>query len=148
MANQPPKRKSRRSFLREIMFGWLFVTVLPILYAIADYIYPKMKKELSLVDYSIAKISDIPVNSFKVFRIEKKPIIVMNSAGGQIHALSLICTHLGCIVAYTQEDQKFHCNCHGSVFDSNGKNVAGPAPLPLKPYRVRLTDTDILISET
>ncbi len=140
-------QKTRRGFLREIMFGWIALTALPILYVIADYIYPRSKKEVSLLDYPVAKLSDVPTNSFKIFRVNKKPVIVMNSEQGQVKAMSLICTHLGCVVEFNPDEKKFHCNCHGSIFDRDGKNISGPAPKPLIPYRVKLTNTDILISE-
>ncbi|TAK51529.1 MAG: ubiquinol-cytochrome c reductase iron-sulfur subunit [Bacteroidetes bacterium] len=142
-----PIQKTRRGFLREVMFGWFLLTLLPALYVVAEYLYPASNREKSLKDYPIAKVTDIPFNSFKIFKLKKKPVIVMNSESGQIKAMSLICTHLGCVVEFKPEEQKFHCNCHGSIFDRDGKNIAGPAPIPLKPYRVTLTGTDILISE-
>lgn len=46
-----------------------------------------------------------------------------------IYAVSLVCTHLGCIVKPSEEG--FQCPCHGSWFDLNGKVVKGPAPSAL-----------------
>lgn len=43
-----------------------------------------------------------------------------------IAAVSLVCTHLGCIVKRSGDG--FDCPCHGSRFDSKGQIVAGPAP--------------------
>ena len=146
MTDQSSK-PTRRSFLREVLFGWFFLTVLPALYVVAGYIYPRTKIEKAVEDFPISKLTEVPPNTFKIFRLKKKPVIVMNSEQGQVKALSLICTHLGCVVEYHEDEQKFHCNCHGSVFDKDGKNISGPAPIPLKPYRVKLTDTEILISE-
>ncbi len=147
MSIPTPQRKTRRGFLREILFGWFALTVLPMIYVIAEYIYPKSAKEINLLDYPVAKLADVPVNSFKIFKVKKKPVIVMNSEQGQIKAMSLVCTHLGCVVEFKPEEKKFHCNCHGSIFDKDGINLSGPAPKPLIPYRVKLTNTDILISE-
>ena len=63
------------------------------------------------------------------------------------HAISGICTHLGCTVKFSpftmpQEETvrqvtyralgEFHCPCHGSKFRGEGTNYAGPAPRPLK----------------
>lgn len=43
-----------------------------------------------------------------------------------ISAVSLVCTHLGCIVKRAGDG--FDCPCHGSKFGSEGQVVAGPAP--------------------
>lgn len=46
-----------------------------------------------------------------------------------IAAISLVCTHLGCIVGET--DEGFVCPCHGSKFDRQGEVKSGPAPRSL-----------------
>ncbi len=43
------------------------------------------------------------------------------------HAISSICTHLGCITERTANGT-FKCPCHGSSFDADGKVTGGPAP--------------------
>jgi cytochrome b6-f complex iron-sulfur subunit len=48
-------------------------------------------------------------------------------------------THLGCTVGYFQNDERFHCPCHGSVFAPDGSVVHGPAPRPLEWFEVTLT---------
>ena len=50
--------------------------------------------------------------------------------GGEVYAISAVCTHLGCIVA-AQEGGGFYCPCHGSRFKPSGAVIAGPAPRPL-----------------
>jgi cytochrome b6-f complex iron-sulfur subunit len=49
--------------------------------------------------------------------------------GKGVHAVSTICTHLGCIVKPTTEG--FECPCHGSRFAPDGSVVKGPAPRAL-----------------
>jgi nitrite reductase/ring-hydroxylating ferredoxin subunit len=51
-----------------------------------------------------------------------------------VHAVSLICTHLGCIVKPTGEG--FDCPCHGSRYDREGSVVKGPAPKALSWLKV------------
>ncbi|NIQ96373.1 MAG: ubiquinol-cytochrome c reductase iron-sulfur subunit [Desulfuromonadales bacterium] len=56
---------------------------------------------------------------------------------GDVSALSLECTHLGCLV--NTIDQGFYCPCHGSEFGPRGEVWSGPAPRNLDwlPVRVR-----------
>lgn len=46
---------------------------------------------------------------------------------GNIHAVSAICTHLGCTVSFNREDATWDCPCHGSRFDVHGHVLQGPA---------------------
>jgi menaquinol-cytochrome c reductase iron-sulfur subunit len=53
---------------------------------------------------------------------------------------SPLCPHLGCRYAYNDEQKKFLCPCHGSVYSELGVHEAGPAlrgldPLPLRNYQ-------------
>jgi cytochrome b6-f complex iron-sulfur subunit len=50
--------------------------------------------------------------------------------GGEILALDLTCTHLGCTVTATARG--FACPCHGSRFGTGGEVLQGPAPQPLR----------------
>lgn len=63
-------------------------------------------------------------------------IIVANSDGNNYVALSSICTHQGCTVGYSVQNNNFPCPCHGSLFNSNGSVANGPATQPLKQYSV------------
>lgn len=57
-----------------------------------------------------------------------------------IYALRTSCTHLGCITLWSESEQRFRCPCHGSVFTSEGINVAGPAPRPLERCAIRVAE--------
>ena len=52
--------------------------------------------------------------------------------GEGVHAISTVCTHLGCIVKPTASG--FECPCHGSRFTKDGAAPsAGPAPDAISP---------------
>jgi cytochrome b6-f complex iron-sulfur subunit len=63
-------------------------------------------------------------------------IIVANTGNLTFVALSSICTHEGCTVAYSAGADNFQCACHGSVFAKSGSVVNGPAPTALKSYPI------------
>ena len=51
-----------------------------------------------------------------------------------VFAVSLVCTHLGCIVKNTGDG--FECPCHGSQFTADGAVKKGPAPRALVWHKV------------
>jgi Rieske Fe-S protein len=68
--------------------------------------------------------------------------LLIHDASG-LHALSLICPHLGCVVGQTPAG--FTCPCHGSQFTQDGALLHGPASQPLKELQVEQTAAGDLI---
>jgi cytochrome b6-f complex iron-sulfur subunit len=66
--------------------------------------------------YAVGTSTRIEAGNFFLFHDEKG-----------FHAISSVCTHLGCIVAH-QDGDGFACPCHGSRFNELGTVVGGPAP--------------------
>ena len=62
-----------------------------------------------------------------------------------VYAISLICTHLGCIVKSVADG--FECPCHGSRFELNGSVKKGPAPRALAWYKVAGGDGNYIVDE-
>jgi len=86
--------------------------------------------------FKIGDPADFPFGP-PTFLAEEKIFVFRDSDKG-FAAASAVCTHLGCTVNYFQNDRRFHCPCHGSVFDSSGAVVHGPAPKPLQWFEVTL----------
>ena len=62
-------------------------------------------------------------------------VIIINSGGNYI-ALSSVCTHQGCTVTYNANNNNLPCGCHGSLFNTSGSVLNGPADEPLATYPV------------
>lgn len=75
---------------------------------------------------------EYPAGTVKVYPEQR--LRVESTASG-IAAMSLVCTHLGCVVR-EENSGGFACPCHGSKFDKNGKVLGGPAPRPLPWFRI------------
>ncbi|MDA0746504.1 MAG: ubiquinol-cytochrome c reductase iron-sulfur subunit [bacterium] len=83
--------------------------------------------------FRIGRPDEFPPGTARVI-VERNVRIVAEQNG--VAAVSLICTHLGCIVS--KADTGYSCPCHGSKFDSIGEVVGGPAPRGLRWLEVSL----------
>jgi len=68
--------------------------------------------------------------------------------GGEFHAISATCTHLGCTVQWKEGTRQFDCPCHGSHFREDGAVISGPAPQALPWYALGLSPDGYLEVDT
>lgn len=80
--------------------------------------------------------TDIAPGSGAVMRIHGERCAVYRDESGQLSAVSAVCTHLGCIVAFNDAEQTWDCPCHGSRFTPDGMVIHGPANKPLEQRRL------------
>ncbi|MFD3325419.1 FAD-dependent oxidoreductase [Streptomyces sp. NPDC058701] len=67
-----------------------------------------------------------------VVRASGKPCAVHRDDRGELHAVSAVCTHLGCLVSFNNAERTWECPCHGSRFGIDGDILQGPALKPLE----------------
>ncbi|HUQ00980.1 MAG TPA: ubiquinol-cytochrome c reductase iron-sulfur subunit [Kofleriaceae bacterium] len=80
--------------------------------------------------------NDVPLGAAWVRRDEK----------GDVHALSSVCPHLGCAVAFSQPTGDFRCPCHDSAFSVTGEYRRGPAERGLDPLPLEVKDGRVYIT--
>jgi Rieske Fe-S protein len=81
-----------------------------------------------------AEVSDpgeVPAGQARVLRDGVGKVGVYREPDGTLHAVSLRCTHLGCLLRFNGAERSWDCPCHGSRFDVDGSVLEGPAVAPL-----------------
>jgi len=71
--------------------------------------------------------SELRLGEGAIMRDGVSKIAVHRDENGNVHKLSAVCPHLGCIVAWNSTEQTWDCPCHGSRFSASGKVYQGPA---------------------
>jgi cytochrome b6-f complex iron-sulfur subunit len=94
----------------------------------------------------VGKLEDFGVGAAKTVLVRERPVIVLRTASGEVRAFSALCTHLRCVVAYVPERDRIECPCHGGVFASDGRNLAGPPLRPLEELRVVVEEGAVIVS--
>lgn len=77
-------------------------------------------------------VDEVGPGQGKIVRVAGERLAVYRDQKGRLHAVSPVCTHLGCHVRFNTAERTWDCPCHGSRFDTEGKVLDGPAVLPLK----------------
>ena len=67
-----------------------------------------------------------------IARLDGEKVAAFRDEDGRLHAVSPICTHLGCQVNWNSGDRSWDCPCHGSRFSPDGEILHGPAVRPLE----------------
>jgi cytochrome b6-f complex iron-sulfur subunit len=118
-------------------FGALIASIV---YPIVRYITPPRIAEASTNEVEAGAVNELAYREkgFKIVRFGADPVIVIRTGEEKFVAYSATCTHLDCIVGYQKDRNRIWCNCHGGSYDLQGRNVAGPPPKPLIPYKVNV----------
>jgi len=76
---------------------------------------------------------------------QERSLWLVKRPDGTVTAFAPNCPHLGCGYRWFADDRKFKCPCHGSVFDINGKVLAGPAPRPLDTLETQVENGKVYV---
>ncbi|MCE9669622.1 FAD-dependent oxidoreductase [Myxococcus stipitatus] len=72
-------------------------------------------------------LSDVAPGEAKVLEVEGQKVAVYREPDGTAHAVSPVCTHLGCHVHWNGAERSWDCPCHGARYSPTGKVLNGPA---------------------
>ncbi len=150
----------RRQFMNLLTFGTITGTALGALYPVVKFFIPTSsggagggvtaKDELG---------NDVSVTNFLAnhpgvgdralvqgFKGDPTYIVVESKEAITDYGINAVCTHLGCVVPWNGNENKFMCPCHGSQYDNTGKVVRGPAPLSLALVHAKVEDDKIALT--
>src|SRR5665811_398743 len=130
------KQNNRRDFLKYLLTGGLLGFASVVIYPLIAYLKPPKQREVEVSSIKVGKLSEIEKNSGRIIRFGNKPVILVRTAAGDLRAFSATCTHLDCTVQYKSDQGIIWCACHNGKYDLNGRNISGPPPRPLDPFRV------------
>lgn len=82
----------------------------------------------------VALLSELTPGSALRFSTAAFDGFVVND-DGDIHALSSVCSHMGCTLLYRPEWRDLRCPCHGASFDLAGRLANGRGTWRDAPYR-------------
>lgn len=139
---------SRRQFLDYLLGTSAIATLGAIVYPIFRFMSPPQVIESTENSVVAAKLSEVPVNSGKIFKFGNKPGILVRTSAGELKALSAVCTHLDCIVQYRSDTKQIWCACHNGQYNLSGKNIGGPPPRPLEEFQVNTRGDDVVVTRS
>jgi Rieske Fe-S protein len=91
-------------------------------------------------------LEEVAVGDTYLFRYptDADPAILLRIADREVVAFSQKCTHLGCVIYFEAEEDRWHCPCHEGNFEPRtGEVISGPPPRPLGRIDVEIRDDTI-----
>ncbi|HTJ75826.1 MAG TPA: FAD-dependent oxidoreductase [Acidimicrobiales bacterium] len=81
-------------------------------------------------------VDDLDPGDAAVLVVGSERVAAYRDEAGRVHAVSPVCTHMGCTVTWNTAETTWDCPCHGSRFTCDGAVIQGPAVKDLEPRQV------------
>lgn len=85
-------------------------------------------------DNDAVALTSVQKGEGQIVKIRDEKFGAYRDKDGQLHIVSLECTHLGCTLSWNNDEHSWDCPCHGSRFTYNGAVIHGPANTDLPSY--------------
>jgi cytochrome b6-f complex iron-sulfur subunit len=132
---------SRGQFLGIAWLGVITLVVGEAVFALAKFIQPVSRGGFGGMVFA-GNVDDFDPGSV-TYILSGRFYIVHNNDG--LLAIWQKCTHLGCAVPWAQNEDQFHCPCHGSLFSPEGVVTGGPAPRPMDTFPIEIRDREVWV---
>lgn len=139
LKKQPLKFKgvniTRRDFVKKSMSLLPFVGAGSFLYPLSQFSFFEEKQAISLV-----------VNMEELtHKVTKKGNVFIKKHNDEISVFDARCTHMGCLLNYSENENAFVCPCHSSKFSLDGTVLKGPAQKKLDTISFKISNKNLLI---
>ena len=127
---QSEEEVTRREFARYLVLGAGTIAVANVGLAV----WTQLRSINAGEPRAIVPVADLAVGEPHLFRYpgDDDPAILVRLTATDVVAFSQKCTHLGCVVYYEPDEQRWHCPCHEGNFDAaTGAVISGPPTRPL-----------------
>jgi Rieske Fe-S protein len=74
---------------------------------------------------------DVPAEGEGRVGADRARPVAVSTVGGSTCAVSAVCSHLGGVVVWNDQERSWDCPLHGSRFAPDGSALEGPATRPL-----------------
>ena len=149
----------RRQVMNLLAFGTVTGTALGALYPVVKFFIPPASDNSSGGVTAKDELgNNVSVSKFlethnvgdralvQGFKGDPTYIVVESKEAIADYGINAVCTHLGCVVPWNGNENKFMCPCHGSQYDKTGKVVRGPAPLSLALVHANVEEDKIALT--
>lgn len=133
----------RRKFLGACLAGAAAAAVVGAAYPLFRYLAPR--SGATGAQKLVIPAADLVEGEAKFFEYAGASAVLVKTVGGDLVALSAVCTHLGCIVQWVKNKQHFLCPCHAGQFATDGSVLSGPPPKPLAKIPLSVSGGNITI---
>ena len=141
---------SRREFLYYIWGASLAMVVGEVVAATLWFSYPRFAEGEFGGTFTVDPTELPPPGGAPISKPEGRFWLSTPIEDGQdtFVALYAVCTHLGCLPKWVDNNNRFECPCHGSKFERDGLYNSGPAPRSMDRFKTTLIFTDGTTAES
>jgi len=129
---------SRRNWLRTVCGGLVALVTWP-----ASKLFGK---KLSIDLDQIPKLKEI--GGQITIKLANEDVLFIRDSDKTVRIFNAHCTHKGCIVKYSEKNNRIECPCHGSQYDLNGNVLRGPAQRSLAAHHGVIEGNQIIVDFT
>lgn len=138
-----PQKINRREFLNLAWLASLGVLLVDLGGVTYLFALPRFREGEFGGEFPLGRAADsLPTPGSGPVNFPSGRFWLVQTADNQVLALYKVCTHLGCLYNWVDENDLFRCPCHGSQFQLDGTYIRGPAPRSLDRFIVRVLDRD------